>query len=272
MTASLPLPPESVYLALEAERRRIADLLNTQLVGQINLISAQIRVYEQTAASQNRLNFTVLASLTNQLLQITRDLENSLHPTALETLGLEAALEALAGQIRRTSGAGLELYLPYSHERLPTVTESVLFRTTQALIDDALHHQATVLTLHLERSETSARYQFKDNGTQRETQHMLVKSQVEMLDGQWRSGITQPGGHFVEIYFELAVPADLTEREMDVICLLADGLSNKEIAQQLGVRPRTVKFHLDNIYSKLGVNSRTEAAVYAVRQGWAGSA
>jgi DNA-binding NarL/FixJ family response regulator len=56
---------------------------------------------------------------------------------------------------------------------------------------------------------------------------------------------------------------------MDVIQLLAEGLSNKEIARLLFISPRTVNFHLDNIYSKLGVSSRTEAAIYALRHGWA---
>ena len=50
--------------------------------------------------------------------------------------------------------------------------------------------------------------------------------------------------------------------------LLAEGMSNKAIGGALGVSPRTVNFHLDNIFSKLGVASRTEAVVYALRQGW----
>jgi DNA-binding NarL/FixJ family response regulator len=68
--------------------------------------------------------------------------------------------------------------------------------------------------------------------------------------------------------FDLAPPVELTAREMEVIQLLAEGLSNKEIAARLFVSPRTVNFHLDNIYSKLGVSSRTEAAIYALRTGW----
>ena len=63
-------------------------------------------------------------------------------------------------------------------------------------------------------------------------------------------------------------PVQLTPREREVIRLLTEGLSNKEIARLLSVSPRTVNFHLDNIYAKLGVNSRTEAAIYALRQGW----
>lgn len=52
----------------------------------------------------------------------------------------------------------------------------------------------------------------------------------------------------------------LSEREMAVLQHLADGLTNKEIAKQLDVTTSTIKFHLSNIYKKLGVNGRSEAA------------
>lgn len=70
------------------------------------------------------------------------------------------------------------------------------------------------------------------------------------------------------IRFGLVTAVDLTPREMEVVQLLAEGLSNKEIARALSVSPRTINFHLDNIYAKMGVRSRTETAVYALRQGW----
>lgn len=67
---------------------------------------------------------------------------------------------------------------------------------------------------------------------------------------------------------ETVLPEALSEREREVLILLAQGLSNKEIAQRLYLSVRTVEGHLANIYGKLGVHSRTEAALYAVRQGW----
>jgi two-component system, NarL family, response regulator LiaR len=60
---------------------------------------------------------------------------------------------------------------------------------------------------------------------------------------------------------------ELTPRERDVLRLLAQGLINKEIAQELGIGDKTVKTHVSNILSKLGVLSRTQAAVYAVQMG-----
>src|SRR5579862_5136072 len=64
-----------------------------------------------------------------------------------------------------------------------------------------------------------------------------------------------------------AKAAGLTTRELAILTALAQGMSNAAIAKQLWVAPQTVKFHLTNIYRKLGVANRTEAARYAYQQG-----
>ncbi len=64
-------------------------------------------------------------------------------------------------------------------------------------------------------------------------------------------------------------PEPLTERETDVLRLLAQGQSNKEIAHGLRIGERTVKTHVSNVLTKLGVQSRTQAALYAVQTGLA---
>jgi DNA-binding NarL/FixJ family response regulator len=69
---------------------------------------------------------------------------------------------------------------------------------------------------------------------------------------------------------ELRLPSSaspLTERELAVLRLLAQGLANKEIARTLKVSEATIKSHVSNILSKLGVSSRTQAALYAMRVG-----
>lgn len=60
--------------------------------------------------------------------------------------------------------------------------------------------------------------------------------------------------------------ADLTPREMDILCLLAAGQSNKLIARNLGISDGTVKLHVKSILRKLNIHSRVEAAVIAVEQ------
>lgn len=62
-------------------------------------------------------------------------------------------------------------------------------------------------------------------------------------------------------------PETLTERETEVLRLIGQGLSNKEIARDLSIGEKTVKTHVSSILSKLGVLSRTQAALHAVRLG-----
>ena len=62
-------------------------------------------------------------------------------------------------------------------------------------------------------------------------------------------------------------PESLTDRETEVLRLLAQGQSNKDIARTLSIGEKTVKTHVSNVLGKLGVQSRTQAALYAVRIG-----
>jgi DNA-binding NarL/FixJ family response regulator len=66
---------------------------------------------------------------------------------------------------------------------------------------------------------------------------------------------------------ELAFAEPLTDRELRVLNLLADGLSNPQIARLLSISRNTVKFHVSSIIAKLGAASRTEAVTIGVRQG-----
>lgn len=69
---------------------------------------------------------------------------------------------------------------------------------------------------------------------------------------------------------ERKVPGgDLTERELEVLRAIARGMANKEIARELGVSEKTVKTHVSNILAKLHLADRTQAALFAVREGLA---
>ena len=77
-----------------------------------------------------------------------------------------------------------------------------------------------------------------------------------------REGDMRLYGEPDEIYYPLS------GREMEVLNYLTKGLSNKEIAVALGISHQTIKNHVTSILRKLGVEDRTQAAVYALRKGW----
>jgi DNA-binding NarL/FixJ family response regulator len=66
---------------------------------------------------------------------------------------------------------------------------------------------------------------------------------------------------------ETSAPDRLTERELDVLRLVTEGMRNKQIAERLNISGNTVKFHLGNILGKLHAQSRTELAARALREG-----
>jgi two-component system, NarL family, response regulator len=61
---------------------------------------------------------------------------------------------------------------------------------------------------------------------------------------------------------------ELSPREREVLQLLGKGYSNSRIADEMDVKERTVRFHLENLMSKLGVNSRVEVVLAAIQRGW----
>ncbi|NBD36917.1 MAG: response regulator [Chloroflexi bacterium] len=67
---------------------------------------------------------------------------------------------------------------------------------------------------------------------------------------------------------EDATFSPLTNREMEVLEQIIEGLSNKEIAYRLGISHQTVKNHITSILSKMNLSDRTQAAIYALRHGW----
>ncbi len=67
----------------------------------------------------------------------------------------------------------------------------------------------------------------------------------------------------------IALHEQLTDREMEVLCLIAKGKSNQEVADELFIGIKTVKFHVTNILAKLELEDRTQAAIYAFKHGLA---
>jgi len=71
----------------------------------------------------------------------------------------------------------------------------------------------------------------------------------------------------IEPGVDLELDEQLSPRELDVLRLIARGMENSEIAETLNISPRTAKNHVSSILSKLGLPSRVQAAIYAVRRG-----
>ena len=96
---------------------------------------------------------------------------------------------------------------------------------------------------------------------------MRQEVQDGRLDAEAVNAVLRAAGHRVAKRANL--PGGLTRREADVLVLLARGLSNPESASTLTLSRKTVSSHLEHIYTKLGVTTRTEAALFAMRNGLA---
>lgn len=85
------------------------------------------------------------------------------------------------------------------------------------------------------------------------------------LDGRAVDSVLRAGGHRVRRRREW--PAGLTGREVEVLRLLAYGMSNKEIAGELAITPKTASSHLEHIYAKIGASNRARASLFAMKHG-----
>ena len=98
---------------------------------------------------------------------------------------------------------------------------------------------------------------------------LYSREQVSLSDRLMQSlvGVSHEVGEFLDHRRGELVPPELTERELEVLQLAAQGKSGREIARALVVSPATVKSHLEHIYRKLGVSDRAAAVAHAVRSG-----
>jgi DNA-binding CsgD family transcriptional regulator len=99
---------------------------------------------------------------------------------------------------------------------------------------------------------------------------LRVEAVAGRLDGDAVNAVLAAAGHRVRR--RPANPAGLTPREVEVLVLLARGRSNRQIAAELMLSPRTVGSHVEHVYTKIGVSTRGAAAMFAMRHGLVGSA
>ena len=126
----------------------------------------------------------------------------------------------------------------------------------------------------LEKLEAGV-YTYVPDRSLQQSQVAAARSQLdeEAFEEAWREGRTMPFEQAVEYALDRSptpepvpetYPAGLSAREVDVLRLVATGLTNAEVAEKLFISPRTVNWHLGSIYRKLGFSSRAEATRFAV--------
>ncbi|NDJ53554.1 MAG: protein kinase [Chloroflexi bacterium] len=260
-------PPASD--SIEAERRRMAVLLNETVITQIELLLTQAHAFQQTTRGSAANAIAVLVTLAQQAAQSARDLESRFAPATLDTLGLEPALEALAAQEQRMRGLDVRLSVQRLDARLPTDVELALYRTAQDVLEQAAREgHASRVYIQLRKHGHTLTFTLSDDGHTAEPHPLpTITQRVERMGATLLHTTSEYGGLEIAITLDLAPPPELSERETEVLQLVASGMTNKAIATELYISPRTVKFHLDNAFNKLGVNTRTEAAVLAVQYG-----
>jgi DNA-binding NarL/FixJ family response regulator len=104
-------------------------------------------------------------------------------------------------------------------------------------------------------------------GIAREALLTAIRRAAEGADAWTREELRRVTGALATPRVSGDVEAPLTQRESEVLHQLAFGLTNKEIAQALGISYETVKEHVQHVLRKIGVSDRTQAAVWAVRRG-----
>jgi DNA-binding CsgD family transcriptional regulator len=259
---------------IEAERQRIAQRINEDIIAALRLIQTQTETYRSALQNQPdaSMALTMLSGLLQQVVQRTLHLRNNLHPTVLETLGLEAALEIFAADMQRIQGLHITLHLPRLTQRMTYDLEIACFRTIQSLIDHAVSHiGAAHFDIRLQLKSERIVLQYEDDGRWLPSQiHILqsLQEDIAAVKGNFEAQLTARGGLHVQLHIDSTPQATLTPREQEVLQCVAEGMTNKDIAAQLHLGTRTVSFHLDNIFTKLHVNTRTEAVMVALQKGW----
>ena len=281
----------------EEERRRLARVLERRLGQPLNLLLEQANAY-QAAAAQARPAIRTLAAMTARLLADLHDLQADLAPTDLHDLGLCPALETLALRVERRYGLTVTLDLPDLAD-VPTHLALAAYRITQEALHNAGQHAgAGRVGLSLRMEQDGLRLTIADDGDGFQPPEPLeallteekwglaemegwgaavggeieissvlgvgtqVRARLPLTSSPEQAGREQPPTGMGEASVET-----LTPREREVLDGVAAGLTNKQIAARLGISDRTVQFHLGNVLGKLGVASRTEAAVLALQRG-----
>jgi len=137
--------------------------------------------------------------------------------------------------------------------------------------------RALVLTAAIGRTETVQAVQLGARGVvlKADASQMLFDAILAVVQGNFWLGSQQLPDQEAALKRSLAAPGktnrefDLSPREREILAALAEGLTNREIADRFGLSEITVKHHLKSIFDKCGVSNRLELALFALRRGLA---
>jgi len=287
-----PSPTLSVAVR-EEERRRLARLLEERLGRSLGSLVEQANVYRAAQPAQTRRAVETLARMAGRALTDLHALVSELGSSDLDDLGLSATLEMLASRTGQQYGLTVTLDLAGEDTIAPAEHALAVYRIVQEALHNAGQHAGAGrvgVSLRLDRERL--RVTVADDG-----EGFRPPSPLDRLAAEGRRGLAEmaeraaalggkvevssvrgvgtqvraelplaPSGHGADGGRQPLVEP-LTPREQEVLSGVAEGQTNKQIAARLGISDRTVQFHLGNVLSKLGVASRTEAAVLALEQG-----
>jgi len=237
------------------ETRPIAAMKVRVFVKQDRLPEALHWVLERNLSFDDRLNF----------------MQEFEHLTLARVLLAKYRKESTESSIQETMGLlGRLLTVAESGGRMGNVIEILLLQALALDAQDDLSHALVSLERALTLAELEGYFQiFIDEGTpmarllyealSRKIATDYVQRLLSAFPDDKNAGSTSPKPASSEM--DLIEP--LSEREIEILQLIADGLSNQEIGSRLYLSLNTVKAHTRNIYGKLGVNSRTQAAARA---------
>lgn len=279
---------------IERERSRIARDLHDGVSQQIAYVLHKLELIQRSLEKQPppqvlpevKRAYSILQNCLNDL----RHSIASLLPAQVEEQGFIVALKALIDEYRREHTHMRVVYDIDELPLLPSRLEAPIYRVIQEALNNVLKHaHATDVTIHIHVGSGALVVEVDDNGVGFQPEQVVsgagngykdaagvlhaglsgMRKRVQEAGGSWEIQSHPGHGTTVTSHFPLVSPGSrLTQRELDVLRLVTEGLSNRQIAQRLTISSETVKTHLHHIMQKLQVGDRTQAAVLAARQGW----
>lgn len=279
---------QQLQAAIEQERNRIAQNIHDSIAQQFADVLYKLEFIQRILDKQPdvaKREISRLSDIIKESLHELRYTISALIPPKLEQLGFETALQLLLDEYRRTEPTLQIVYEGEASALLPPSLEAPIYRFIQeALHNIRKHAQATRATVRIRVLAGILLIEISDNGRGFDLSQVMSKqaagtgysiglrimrNHIQQAGGSWEIQSKQGVGTTVKARFQLAThPATLTNREREVLRLMAEGLTNRAIAEKLSVSTETIKSHVHHIMQKMHVNDRTQAAVLAARQQW----